>query len=653
MKNTIMKILLIIIFSIFLISGSLAQNKLLRKAKRHEFRGEYIKALTSYQLYLNNNESDILIYKKLAEISYKIGDYNSAEMYCEEIINKNLTDPETYFIYIHVLRRNSKYEKSKAKFNEFKIQFPNEIYKYFRSNIYPLKNKFYTNGQKVKIFDFDFNSVNSEFSPFILNQDIFYTCYDNGNYRDMPDTKVEKFINQYINPFKPNYKIFKAKADTFSMTYKKIELNKLFNSKYHEGIVSVSSSGEIMYLSAASKSEKPTFNHAISGFDIYEARLIDNKWKLTQKIFNIPGKSFAHPCINRQCNMLYFASDIDGGYGGIDLYVSYLTNGKWSKPENLGPQINTPGNELYPYIDSNNILYFASDGHWGLGGLDIFVISVDNGKLNIHNAGIPINSRFDDYGISCFSDNTSGLFSSNRPGGAGEQDIYKFKTSAPLNEICKSSNNNSLLGFMTLKGEVIDTYTNLPINNAKLSIRDNLSNNSSYNTSTINGKFTFIVPIEGEYSIEFSAIGYDSLTTNVVTGKNFLTINVKPKFTFPNINFDYNSSLITEKGKETLNKIIDCLFKYPHSKISIKGYADIISEEKDNKRISHERVLSIKKYLENKGISKNRITSESLGTKNPIITLNDKVAFEKEDAQSANRRVEINITHPPLNSTKN
>ncbi len=646
-------LLFILVFSVSFINSSLAQNKDLRKAKRFEFKGEYVKAIISYQLYLDKNKSDISIYKKLADISCKIEDYNSAEMYCEEIINNNLADPETYFKYIQILRRNAKYDKSEKIFEEFKTLFPNEIYKYFRTYTIPKKSKLYQNTQKINIYDFEFNSIDSEFSPFIINRDIYYTKIDDGHTNSESITKIGRFIDEQIFPFKPSYSIYKAKADTFSLTYNIMPLNKLLNSKYHEGIVSISSSGEILYVSAAHKNEKPTTGHNITGFDIYEARLINNKWEITQKIFDIPGKSFAHPCINKQCNMLYFTSDIEGGYGGTDLYVSYLINGKWSEPENLGPEINTPGNELYPYIDNNNILYFSSDGHLGMGGLDIYVISFEKEKISVHNVGAPINSRFDDYGISCFTNNVSGLFSSNRPGGAGKQDIYGFQTTSTLSQLCKSSQNNSILGFITLKGEIKDAYSNKLITNAKLTLQDEQGNHSDYNTVAINGRFTFIVPVDGEYKITLSADGYKTSINDLIVGKKYFTLKLEPELIFPNINFDYNSSNITEEGKHTLNKIIDCLFQYPETKISIKGYADIISEEKDNKRLSHERTLSIKEYLENKGISEDRIKTISLGTRNPIITLANKTAFETEDAQSVNRRVEITIIHPPSNSFKN
>jgi outer membrane protein OmpA-like peptidoglycan-associated protein/tetratricopeptide (TPR) repeat protein len=641
------------IFSIALINGTIAQNKHLRKAKRYEYKGDYVKALTSYQLYLENNKSDISVYKKLTDLSCKMDDYDSAEMYCEELINKNLADPDTYFNYIKILRRNAKYDKSQEVFEEFKNLFPNEIYKYYRNFSLPNRKSFYLNANNINIYDFQFNTVNSEFAPFISGKDIFFTNYDNGNNRTKPTTKVEKFINEYITPFKPTYTIHKAKADTLSMTYTLKPFNKLFNSSYHEGIASVSPSGEIMYISAANKNEKISFNHSITGFDIYEARLIDNEWNITQKIFDIPGKSFAHPCINRQSNMLYFASDIDGGYGGTDLYVSYLINGKWSEPENLGPEINTPGNELYPFVDKDNILYFSSDGHPGMGGLDIFVISINNEKVTVYNAGAPINSRFDDYGISCFDNKLSGLFSSNRPGGLGEHDIYTFQAKEPLNILCKSAGNSSVLGFFTIKGEIVDMYTNKPINNAKLILKDMHGTNSNYNTTTINGKFTYIIPIDGEYELTFSASGYKTTTNKLTSGKKYFTIDVEPELIFPDIKFDYNSSNITEEGKNTLNDIIDCLFKYPKTKILIEGYADIISEGKENKKLSQERTISIQEFLENKGIAKDRITTKSFGTKDPIITLDDKLAFEKEDAQSVNRRVEITIIHPPLNSIKN
>lgn len=647
------KIILVFLLFCISMSSTFAQNKYIRKAKKHEIKGEYLKATISYQLYLDSHDNDISIYKKLADLSCKLNDFDSAEMYCEEIINKNLADPETYFLYINILRRNGKYDKSIDVFKEFSSTFPNEIFKYYRTNKLSSRKKFYSNYNKIRISDFKFNSINSEFSPFINNNEIYYTSYDNGNNREEPDTKVEKFINKYITPFNPNYKICKAVADTFSMKYESVKFKKLLGSNYHEGIASISISGKVMYFSAARKGEKTTFGHSITGFDIYEARLINNRWKITQKLFHVPGKSFAHPCINKLNNMIYFCSDMDGGYGGTDLYVSYLTGGTWSEPENLGPQVNTPGNELYPFVDERNTLYFASDGHPGLGGLDIFVVVFEDKKVLVFNVGAPINSRFDDYSLCAKNNNTSGFFTSNRPGGMGEHDIYSFISKEPLNLLAKSSANSSFVGFMTLKGEVRDIFSNRLINNAEVVLRDEQGNYSDYKSTATNGKFTFIVPVDGEYIFMASGKGYKTMSSTYLNGQSFYTLKAEPEFTFPNILFDFNSSHITEEGKETLNSIVNCMFEYPKTKIYLKAYSDIVGEGDDNKTLSQERALAIEKFLENKGIKKDRISSKSLGTKDPIITLENEDAFDKEDAQSVNRRVEISIIHPTKDSIKN
>lgn len=649
MKKLISVILLLCIYSICI----QAQNRHLRKAQKHEIKGEYLEATISYQLYLQDNKSDISILKKLAEIACKLDDYDSAEMYCEEIINNNQADPQTYFEYIKILRRNGKYDRSIEIFGEFSNIYPNEILKYYRVNTIPDRKYFFENIGNVELSEFSFNTNNSEFSPFIVNNDIYYTSYDNGHNIIEPTTRVGKFINEYITPYKAKYNINKVKIDTFTSKFNNIPFEKLMDSQYHEGMVTVSSSGNVMYFSAANQNEKTTFGHSIVGFDIYEARLVDNKWKITQKLFNVPGKSFAHPCLSRDNSMLYLVSDMDGGYGGTDLYISYLKNGKWSFPENLGPEVNTPGNELYPFADINNTIYFASDGHHGMGGLDIFVVTFENEAANIHNVGAPINSRFDDFGICTMNDNTMGFFSSNRTGGKGEYDIYGFNAQKGLNLAVKEGERSDFLGFITIKGELRDIYSNKLINDAEVTMHDEHGIYSDFKSTTINGQFTFIIPADGEYTFSTSANKYKSTKIAFLNGKSFYTLKAEPTFVFPNIHFDYNSSYITENGKETLNKIVNCMYEYPKTKICIKAYSDIVGEGKDNKKISEERANSIEEYLKTKGIDKKRIVSKSLGTKDPLITLEDNALLDKEDAQSVNRRAEITLIHPSSNCSKN
>ena len=283
-----------------------------------------------------------------------------------------------------------------------------------------------------------------------------------------------------------------------------VPFDKVVNTSYHEGPVTFYHGEEAkMIFTRSNYLDK----RAVKGPDgktklqMYNATKVGDLWANIQP-FGIrdPNYSLAHPALSQKDDTLFFVSDMPGGYGGSDLYMSVFSDG-WSSPVNMGGEVNTEGNELYPYFTDNR-LFFSSDGHGGLGGLDIYKASVAEGKVRwVANLGYPINSPYDDFSYTIDPESREGYFASNRPGGYGKDDIYTVHV-------------NSLV----LAGDVIETQTQNPLEGVALFLLDGDSVLARA-ASDADGQFYFHVPLDGEFRIKASKDEYSFLSNVIVSSR--------------------------------------------------------------------------------------------------------------------------------------
>ncbi|MEM1214386.1 MAG: hypothetical protein AAGJ82_01785, partial [Bacteroidota bacterium] len=274
-------------------------------------------------------------------------------------------------------------------------------------------------GQAIAIFNTSpINSDELEFSPVLYENGLVY---------------VSRYKNGPVDPNtnKTYLQLFYSELDPYGMPGKPAAFSTELNSAYEEGPVTFSRSGDRIFFTRSNSSQGVSKRNKRGKvvLNIYEAKRGPFDWEEVQSLpFNNDNYNSMHPALSADETKLYFTSDKEGGYGGTDLYVSEYKNGFWSPPVNLGPEINTARNEAFPFMHESGVLFFASQGHEGKGGYDMFMIDMSERKWGpVLNLGEPFNSDGDDLGLVMTADGKSGYFSSSRGGGFGQDDVYMFR----------------------------------------------------------------------------------------------------------------------------------------------------------------------------------------------------------------------------------
>lgn len=276
------------------------------------------------------------------------------------------------------------------------------------------------------------------------------------------------------------------------------QFSKTLNSKYHEGPATFTRDGArvIFTRNNFNDGKYRTSSDGINKLKLYTATQTSGKWSAAEELpFNSDDYSTGHPALSKDDKLLYFASDMPGGMGGTDIYVSRWTGKSWGKPMNLGKPINTKGNEMFPYVDAKGNLYLASDGQAGLGGLDIFFAELnDQGDQarRILNLGEPINSEKDDFGLITDGERKMGYFSSNRKNGGADDDIYRFSREGPLYP-CRE-----------LIVSVFDAQTKMPLTNTLVDVDNKEVSGASKQVKT-DSSGTIRLCLDAENNFRFAA----------------------------------------------------------------------------------------------------------------------------------------------------
>lgn len=425
------------------------------------------------------------------------------------------------------------------------------------------------------------------------------------------------------------------------------------NSELDEGIVSFSPDGQTMYLTKARR--EPSAN---TGVEIYTSQRSDAKWSAPVK-YEITAdtlSSYGHPAVSPDGNWLYFTSDMPGGSGGKDIWRVNIKERAGSL-ENLGEWINTPGDEMFPYMRTDSVLYFASDGHPGFGGLDIFRAEMTpSGGWNVTNMGRPVNSAGDDFGIT-FGKGESGFYSSNRGDARGYDHIYSFE----LPEL-----------KITISGWVIDKDDE-PVPNAVIRIVGSDGSNQKQ-VARKDGSFSFPLDRGVSYVMMAGAKGYLNARQEFTSeyteedadyGVDFVLSSITKPVVVENIFYDFDRASLRPESKKALDELAQVLRDNPNVTIEMASHTDRHGSEKYNLDLSSRRARSVIDYLISVGISPDRLQSQGYGKSRPktvtkriakeypqfkegdVLTEDFINALEKEEDREAadqiNRRTEFQV----------
>lgn len=381
------------------------------------------------------------------------------------------------------------------------------------------------------------------------------------------------------------------------------------NTADDEGIMSFTPDGQTMYFTKARRS--PTSDTSV---EIYTSRRSDATWSTPQKFEITPDtlSAVGHPAVSPDGKWLYFASDMPGGYGGKDIWRIRLGDDRLGTLENLGADINTAGDEMFPYVRTDSLLYFASDGHQGFGGLDLHRawLNSTGDRWSVENMGQPMNSPGDDFGIT-FGQGESGFFSSNRGDGRGYDHIYSFE----LPEL-----------KVTISGWVLDKDDE-PVPNAIIRIVGNDGSNQK-EVARDDGTFSFNLQRGVHYVMLAGAPGYlnqkqefvsDSAEEDAEYGVDFILASINKPQVVENIFYDFDKATLRPESKEALDEMVQLLNDNPHVTIEMSSHTDRKGSEEYNMGLSDRRAQSVVDYLIAAGIAKDRMKPQGYGKTRPKV----------------------------------
>jgi len=636
-----------ILLATLLAFGSMtAQDKKTKKAKTDFNSYAYAEAIDAYEALVEKGYTSEEIFMNLGDAQYQKADYVSAAHWYGKLLElEDLTvDAEYFYKYAQTLKSTEKYKKSDQWMRKFSLAKANDsrAIKFAQNGDY--LEKIRENSGRYDIKNLSINSTASDFAPsFNGNQLVFSTARDTG--------RVLRGIHKWNNkPFSNLYTAIRSENGEYTNA---VRLSKKLNKKTHETSAAFTKDGSMVYFSR-NNSENGKFardKQGVSRIKVYRASLKSGEWTdVIELPFNSDDYSVAHPTLSPDETKLYFASDMPGTYGNSDIFVVDInSDGSFGTPKNLGNKINTESRETFPFLTSDNVLYFASDGHPGLGGLDVFATKLqDPNNRYIVNVGEPVNSKQDDFSFIIDWKSKKGFFASNRVGGLGSDDIYGFTEIKEIDLDCNTM----------IEGTVKDQETRRVLSDASISLVNSDGDTIGTTTSSADGSFSMEESCrEGEYRLVAKKNEFDNgtitFTINKFEDKGGIEIVLEKTIKRAEVGtdlikfldlspvyFDLDKSNIRPDAERTMRKIMEYLKNFPETKIEVRSHTDAKASNTYNERLSKRRAKATVDYLIKKGIYKDMINGIGLGETQLI---NDCTSRGKcEDAQhQLNRRSEF------------
>ena len=619
MKHFIKSILFLFLFSIVFFSVAIAQDgrskKLLKadlafEAEQYFFAAELYKK--AYVKTKNKALKGEIIFKQ-AECYRLSGNTKRAESYYKRAIKAKYPNVLVYLIYADMLRLDGDYSGAEEQYKEYLKFNPTDVNGELglKSCEYSVKWLDKPTRYQVELMPV-LNSRSNDYSVAFGKGDyseLFFTSSRDGGISDKIDARTgENFSDIYFSKL--------DKKDKWSAP---VLLQEPVNTEGHEGSVFINKRGTVMFFTQCLVEKNESTDCAI-----YVAKRKGKVWgkPMLLQVKLDSNVSFGHPAVSEDESIVIFSSDMSGGYGGKDLWmVTKEQRGRWSIPINLGPAINTPNDEMFPFIRDDNTIYFSSNGHVGMGGLDVYKSTKDELGIfsSVVNMKYPVNSSADDFSIIIENDEERGYLSSNRDGGKGGDDIYQFEL-PPLQ--------------FTLKGIVTDSKTGGIMTGIKVQLIGNDGTTSEFETDNT-GVYEFDLKPLTSYEIIVNTEGYlnrsvNETTVGVENNKvfviDFSVDPVKKEVILPRIEYDFNKFDLRPQSIADLDVLAETLKDNLNVVIQLKSHTDYIGSDAQNNKLSQQRADACVAYLISQGIDAGQLVARGMGKKEPFV-------IEKKDGR--------------------
>lgn len=637
-----------IALTLLLAASTYAQKSIVKKANKEFNSYDYIDAREIYLKVAQNGYESPQLFENLGDTYYFNSNYTEALTWYKKLLDRfpNETKPVYYYRTAQSLKSTGNYQESKKVMGKYAgLSASSRIAEIFMNDYNTLDSLADFESKKYEILNVTQAMEGSDFGPSFMGNKLVYASSSNG-------AKGNKVHNWSGLPY---VDLYEAEIDEEWKLKNPEPLKGEINSPLHESTATFSKDGNTVYFTRNNylDGKKKRGKQKLVSLKVFKATKDEQgNWGNIQELpFNNDSYSVAHPALSTDGKRLYFSSNMAGSLGLSDLwYVDILGDSSYGTPVNLGPEINTEARETFPFISDSNTLYFSSDGHLGLGGLDIFVTDMneENTAKQIINLKQPINTKMDDFGYIMDEAKQIGYFSSNREGKAGSasDDIYRVW------ETC---------GEITAVGTITDANTSNPIYGATVFLLD--SNNAVLEETIAdadgNYHFTQILDCSMQYTVraQHEIQGYDPMEKIINTPRGTEELSIDIALSYPDcadndlgcrlnlqpIYFDYGRYTIREDAEVELAKILEALKQYPQIKIHIESHTDSRSSDSFNMRLSQKRANSTLEWLIANGIPKNRLSSEGYGETQLLNNCSNGVDCS-EAAHQLNRRSVFVIT---------
>lgn len=607
----------------------------LRKLRAEKFfeTGEYAKAATIFKKALKRNKNK----PEKAEINFKItecyrltNNLKKIESFYRKAIALHYPDPIIYYHYGNVLLKLEKYDDALAQLKKYKDAAPNDKRASEAIESVTLAKEWKKNPTLHLVKNF--KKINSRYNDFCPSYDESKDCADIyfTSDRDKNSSKLKRNQNSITGQPKSNItgQIF---CDIFQIKKKKnnewseaVSLDTTINTTFDDGVTSLTKDGKTMYFSTC-KVEK----NKQQGCQIFEMKKSAGNWAAPKQVKLIKDStaSLGHVSVTADGNTLYFTANIRGGKGGMDIWKSEKTkNGDWGTPSNM-KEINTEANEDFPCIREDGVFFFSSDRFPSMGGYDIFRAEKnEDSVLVIENMKYPVNSSADDFGIVFRGKSENGLFTSNRIGAAGGDDIYSFEI-PPVEFHVKGIVKNE--SGSLIPGAIIRLF-----GSDGSAFRDTTNKDGRFNRKLKKKTdYVFAVYKDGYFmgKGKFSTIG---LTQSHDFRPVVVLVALAKTFEISNINYDFGKTTLKEESKPTLDSLAEILKDNPNLTIELSSHSDMVGGEEINMEISQKRAQSVVDYLVERGINPERMVAVGYGKSKPKIVTKElakRYGFFKEN----------------------